>query len=113
MALTTAKERIERIQRIHQWIQDHETDLMQAMYADFRKPASEVLLGDLGALYYEIKHTSKNLKGWMKPKRVSTPLPMVGTRGYVHHEFPAGFSAHWVRVTVNQNCNATVYFIYS
>lgn len=86
MALTTAKERIERIQRIHQWIQGHETDLMQAMYADFRKPASEVLLGDLGALYYEIKHTSKNLKGWMKPKRVSTPLPMIGTRGYVHHE---------------------------
>lgn len=86
MALTTAKERIERIQRIHQWIQDNEEALMAAMYADFRKPASEVLLGDLGALYYEMKHTIKNLKGWMKPKRVPTPLPMVGTRAYVHHE---------------------------
>lgn len=86
MALTTASERIERIQRIHRWIQDHETDLMQAMYADFRKPAAEVILGDLGALYYEIKHTTKHLKGWMKPQRVQTPLPLVGTTGYVRHE---------------------------
>ena len=86
MALTTATERIERIQRIHRWIQDNEDALTKAMYADFRKPASEVLLGDLGALYYEIKYTSKNLKSWMKPKRVSTPLPLIGTRGYVHHE---------------------------
>jgi aldehyde dehydrogenase (NAD+) len=86
MALTTATERIERIQRIRQWIETHEADLMQAMHADFRKPAAEVLLGDLGALIYEIKHTCKHLKGWMKPQRVSTPLPLIGTTGHVHHE---------------------------
>jgi hypothetical protein len=33
--------------------------------------------------------------------------------GYAHHEFPDGFSAHWVRIRVNRDCNATVYFIYS
>lgn len=32
---------------------------------------------------------------------------------YVHHEFPDGFSAHWVRVTVNRNCMATAYFHYT
>ena len=32
---------------------------------------------------------------------------------YVHHEFPAGFSAHWVRVSVNRPCIATAYFVYS
>jgi len=32
---------------------------------------------------------------------------------YIHHEFPDGFSAHWVRVKVNKDCSATVYFIYS
>jgi hypothetical protein len=37
----------------------------------------------------------------------------VPAKGYLHHEFPTGFSAHWVRVTVNKNCKTTVYFIYS
>jgi len=33
--------------------------------------------------------------------------------GYEHHEFPSGFSAHWVRVTTDVNCKATAHFIYS
>jgi hypothetical protein len=32
---------------------------------------------------------------------------------YVHHEFPDGFSAHWVRVKVDKDCVATVYFVYN
>jgi hypothetical protein len=28
--------------------------------------------------------------------------------GYVHHEFPAGFSAHWVRVRVDRDSDATL-----
>ena len=32
---------------------------------------------------------------------------------YVHHEFPDGFSAHWVRVKVDKDCRATVYFTYN
>ncbi|MFO7974053.1 MAG: hypothetical protein R6V12_05415, partial [Candidatus Hydrogenedentota bacterium] len=31
----------------------------------------------------------------------------------VHHEFPDGFSAHWVRVRADRPCNATVYFFYT
>lgn len=37
----------------------------------------------------------------------------VPANGYRHHEFPAGFSAHWVRVSASDDCNATVTFIYS
>jgi len=33
--------------------------------------------------------------------------------GYAHHEFPAGFSAHWVRVTADKSCVATAYFSYT
>jgi len=32
---------------------------------------------------------------------------------YVHHEFPAGFSAHWARVTLDKACTATAYFTYT
>jgi len=34
-------------------------------------------------------------------------------KGYQHHEFPDGFSAHWIRVRVDRDCNATVYFMYN
>lgn len=37
----------------------------------------------------------------------------VPSDGYVHHEFPDGFSAHWVRVISDTTCIATAYFIYS
>lgn len=32
---------------------------------------------------------------------------------YLHHEFPQGFSAHWVRVRAKTKCRATAYFHYS
>lgn len=37
----------------------------------------------------------------------------VPERGYTHHEFPQGFSAHWVRVTASRSCTATAYFTYT
>ena len=37
----------------------------------------------------------------------------VPPNGYVHHEFPVGFSAHWVRVTADKDCTATAWFIYN
>ncbi len=37
----------------------------------------------------------------------------VAPGGYVHHEFPAGFSAHWVRFTVDTACKATAYLTYT
>ena len=46
-----------------------------------------------------------------KPRGV-LGLPAAG-EGYVHHEFPDGFSAHWVRVTIDTDCKATVYFMYN
>ena len=33
--------------------------------------------------------------------------------GYAHYEFPDGFSAHWVRVSVDMSCSATAYFMYN
>lgn len=33
--------------------------------------------------------------------------------GYVHHEFPSGFGAHWVRLVAARSCKATAQFVYS
>ncbi|MGK7397297.1 MAG: hypothetical protein ACNS62_22160 [Candidatus Cyclobacteriaceae bacterium M3_2C_046] len=37
----------------------------------------------------------------------------VPANGYAHHEFPQGFSAHWVRLTVNKPCKTTAFFMYN
>jgi hypothetical protein len=37
----------------------------------------------------------------------------VSSNGYMHHEFPSGFSAHWLRVTVDSACTATAYLMYT
>lgn len=86
MALTTADERIERIRRIQTWMLSHQGDLEKAMYDDFRKPTAEVGLGELMAVNAEIKHIIKNLKRWMRPQRLPTPLSLVGTRSSIRHE---------------------------
>lgn len=33
--------------------------------------------------------------------------------GYEHHEFPSGYSAHWLRITANRECVATAYLTYT
>lgn len=85
-ALTTAAQRIARIQRLKSWITEHEAEIQQAMYDDFRKPSAEVMLGELMALYAEIKHTVRHLKNWMKPQRLPTPLSLMGTKSHLIHE---------------------------
>lgn len=47
-------------------------------------------------------------KGIWKPYTTLTVAP----NGYTHHEFPAGFSAQWVRLTADADCTATAHFIY-
>lgn len=37
----------------------------------------------------------------------------VASAGYVHHEFPAGFSAHWVRLRADKACTATAQLAYT
>ncbi len=86
MALTTADQRIERIRRIQTWVNSHEADIQRAMYDDFRKPSAEVMLGELMALYAEIKHTVGHLKRWMKPQSLPTPLALIGTKSHIVHE---------------------------
>lgn len=86
MALTTADQRLERIRRVQTWMLDHQADLEKAMYDDFRKPTAEVGLGELMSVNAEIKHIVKNLKRWMRPQPLPTPLSLVGMRSSIRHE---------------------------
>ncbi len=63
-ALTALKESIRK----------HETDIAAALKADLGKSTTESYLSEIGMLLEDISFTLKHLKGWMKPKRQSTPM---------------------------------------
>jgi hypothetical protein len=41
------------------------------------------------------------------------PYAKLRSTGYTHHVFPAGFSAHWIRLRAEDNCVATAEFFYT
>ena len=45
--------------------------------------------------------------GWYEYKKIEVPANQT-----IKHQFPDGFSAHWVRIISNKDCVATAWFLY-
>lgn len=88
---SSIEERIARLKKIRDWIKEHQQDIRNALKNDFAKPEPETDLTEIFPVTSEISHSIKNLKKWMSPKSVSTPLPMFGTSGKIYLE-PKGTS---------------------
>ncbi|SHL61476.1 aldehyde dehydrogenase family protein [Hymenobacter psychrotolerans] len=81
-----AAPRLARLRKLARWIADNRAAIQQALYADFRKPATETDVTEIWPSQTEIKHTIRHLKQWMAPHRVETPLALMGARGWVQYE---------------------------
>lgn len=86
MAATTAKERVARLKKLLKAILDNSEMLQEAMMQDFRKHPTEVDLTEIFPSTSEIKHIISHLSDWMRPQKVDTPLPMLGTASAIHYE---------------------------
>ncbi len=86
MAQTTARERIARLRRLQKALMQYRQEIRDALYKDFQKPPIEVDLTEIYIITSEIKHTIRNLKRWMKPQSVGTPLPLLGSRSYIQYQ---------------------------
>jgi len=75
-----------RLARLQDWLLAHRTDIQQALYQDFKKPTAETDLSEIYSSLSEIKHTNQHLARWMAPRRVSTPLALAGSCGWVQTE---------------------------
>ncbi|OKL40313.1 aldehyde dehydrogenase [Pontibacter flavimaris] len=78
--------RKERLRELQHTIQEHEQDLMDAMYADFHKPEMEAFSTEIGFVELELKLVLKNLQKWAKPKRVKESLLNFPSRSYIHSD---------------------------
>ncbi|OOG68075.1 aldehyde dehydrogenase family protein [Algoriphagus sp. A40] len=83
---STAEERSARLKNLRTWIKDHQLEIRKCLWLDFKKPEAEVDLSEIFPVTSEINHALKNLGSWMKPKSVSTPLPMLGTNAKIYFE---------------------------
>ena len=86
VAATTARERIEKIRRLHDAILKRRDEIREALWADYEKPAAEVDLSEILPVIGEARHAMRHLRSWMKPHRVSTPLILFGSRSRILYQ---------------------------
>ncbi len=81
-----AKERIAKLEAMHDMVMRFRPKMKEAMYADFRKPSFEVDAVEVYPITGAIKHARRNLRRWMQPKKVPTPLAFFGSTSWIHYE---------------------------
>ncbi len=74
------------LSRLESAIRQNEGALVAAMASDFGKPEAEVILTELVPVLQEIRHASRHLRRWMRPRRVAPTLVSLGTAARVRPE---------------------------
>jgi len=64
----------------------HENEIIDALYFDFKKPAFEAVLTETSYVISELKDTIKNLTSWAKPRRVFPSLLNFPSKDYIYKE---------------------------
>jgi len=76
--------RKEQIRKLQAALRRHEDDVMAAVAADFSKPAFEGYLTEVGPLYEDIRHALRNLRDWMSPRKVHTPVTLMPSSSWIY-----------------------------
>jgi len=82
---STWQERVAKIRRLREAVIARTEDWYRAAQADFGKPSGEVDLGEILPVCVEANDAIRNLKKWMKPRRVWPTLLTLGTRSHVQY----------------------------
>src|SRR5947208_12691264 len=61
-------------------------EIRAALWEDYRKPAPEVDLSEIYPVTGEAKHAIRHLRRWMRPRRVSAPLALFGSRSRIVYQ---------------------------
>ena len=78
--------REERLRELQHVLLKHEQALIDAMYADFKKPALESFGTEIGFVELEINMVLKNLHKWVRPKKVAETLLNFPAKSYIYTE---------------------------
>jgi len=76
--------RKKQLQLLEKAIKKHEERILAALYADLHKPAVEAFGSEIGLMYTEIRDILTELKGWMRPEVVSSPLMQYPSKSRIY-----------------------------
>lgn len=66
--------RVAQLQGIRKLVDENKEEICQAVMADLGRPKMEAFLGELTAVIGEVDVALDNLRSWMEPESVATPL---------------------------------------
>ena len=83
---STVAQRIAKLIRLREVLLAHRQAVVEAGMKDFRRPAPEVEMTELMPILMDISDTCRNLKKWLKPRKVRTTGMMLGTSAWTRYE---------------------------
>lgn len=86
ISATTAEVRTEKLKKLKAEIVRRRIDIATALNLDFKKPFAESELTEIHPALDEINFAIKHLSKWMKPKKVTTPIVLLGSRSELQYE---------------------------
>lgn len=78
--------RLKSLRKLRQLVVENEEQISKALWSDLHKSAYESYLTEIGVVVQEIDNHIRHLKRWAKPKRVPTPLFLIGSRSRIVYE---------------------------
>lgn len=78
--------RLSQLKTLQRALKKWHKPLCEALWQDLHKSEQEAVLTELSIVEGEIKNHISHLKGWMRGKKVSTPLKMQPSKSYVVSE---------------------------
>ena len=81
--------RQEQLRAIERMCDEREAEISAALTADLGRSPFEAWLGDVASTKAEAVYARKNLRKWMKPRRVGLPLAQMPGRAWVQYD-PVG-----------------------
>ena len=83
---TSTTDRIAKLKKLENWIVNNKQLIRDALYSDFKKPATDVDLTEIFTSLSEVRHAIKHLTKWMRPRRVKRTMALITARSWIQYE---------------------------
>jgi acyl-CoA reductase-like NAD-dependent aldehyde dehydrogenase len=78
--------RLAQLDGLLRFVHDHESSMLDALKADLGRCRTEARMADVSMVCSEIRLMKRNLRRWLRPKRVRTPLAAQPGKSWVQQE---------------------------
>ena len=78
--------RKEKLKKLQKTIVDHENQICEALYKDFKKPKFECLASETQLTLSELRHTLKNIDSWCQPEKVASSISNFPSSDWIQYE---------------------------